>query len=207
MEGSRDAVLVPAGRAAAATGRTPVAEDWPQGDWPQEEWSQPQPDHSSFSPRDVAAGAAQSRPRNRPELSLRQAIWTVVVSSDPTHYDTMRMSRSQTGAMPMFPGFSGERRFVLTGDQVRIGRSSAAGDNPMEIDLSLPPADPGISRLHAILVPLPDGTWSVIDPGSFNGTTLNGRRIRIGEPVPLRDGDCIHLGAWTQITMHRGRGS
>jgi pSer/pThr/pTyr-binding forkhead associated (FHA) protein len=73
-----------------------------------------------------------------------------------------------------------------------------------EIDLTGPPADPGVSRLHAMLIEAADGTWSVVDPGSENGTLVNGKEIPPGEAVPLRDGDRIHLGAWTALTITRG---
>jgi len=32
---------------------------------------------------------------------------------------------------------------------------------------------------------------------------VNGRDVPPNEPVPLRDGDRIHLGAWTVITIVR----
>jgi pSer/pThr/pTyr-binding forkhead associated (FHA) protein len=72
-----------------------------------------------------------------------------------------------------------------------------------EIDLSGSPVDPGISRLHALLLPAPDGSWAVLDPGSANGTMLNDREISPGDLIPLHDGDRINLGAWTVITVHR----
>src|SRR6266851_278304 len=84
-----------------------------------------------------------------------------------------------------------------------IGRRTAAGDLEPEIDLAGPPADPGISRLHAVLIAGPDDSWAVLDPGSANGTLLNGRKIAMGDLVPLREGDRINLGAWTVITVHR----
>ena len=87
---------------------------------------------------------------------------------------------------------------------MRIGRRSAARDLVPEIDLADQPVDPGISRLHAVLPPAPDGTWSILDPGSANGTLVNGREMAIGEMVTLHEGDRINLGAWTVITVHRG---
>ena len=102
-----------------------------------------------------------------------------------------------------FPIVRGERRILLGGQQMRIGRRSAARGLDPEIDLSGPPVDPGISRLHALLLPARDGTWAVLDPGSANGTLLNGREIAPGDLIPLRDGDRINLGAWTAITVHR----
>ena len=61
-----------------------------------------------------------------------------------------------------------------------------------------------MSRLHVVLVAAPDGTWSVVDPGSANGTLVNGDEIPAGQAVPLRDGDLIHLGAWTALRVTSG---
>jgi pSer/pThr/pTyr-binding forkhead associated (FHA) protein len=44
----------------------------------------------------------------------------------------------------------------------------------------------------------------VLDPGSANGTLVNGSEIGVGDQVALHDGDRINLGAWTAITVHRG---
>jgi pSer/pThr/pTyr-binding forkhead associated (FHA) protein len=103
-----------------------------------------------------------------------------------------------------FPDRFPPRRFPLSGPEARIGRRSSSRHIEPEIDLKGPPTDPGISRLHAKLIAGPDGTWSVVDLGSTSGTLVNGSEITQGEAVPLRDGDRIHLGAWTMITMMRG---
>ena len=60
-----------------------------------------------------------------------------------------------------------------------------------------------MSRLHAVLIAGPDRAWSVIDSGSPNGIQVNGKDVPPGQQVPLRDGDRIHLGAWTMITITR----
>ena len=83
-----------------------------------------------------------------------------------------------------------------------MGRRSASRGLEPEIDLTGPPTDPGISRLHVVLIAGADGNWAALDPGSENGTLVNGREIATGVPVPLHDGDRIHLGAWTVITIH-----
>jgi predicted component of type VI protein secretion system len=59
--------------------------------------------------------------------------------------------------------------------------------------------------MHAILLPQPDGTWAIVDPGSANGTTLNGasKPIEANQITPLHDGDRIHVGAWTTIQVSR----
>ena len=101
-----------------------------------------------------------------------------------------------------FPAYCPERRFQLCGTEMRIGRRSRSRRLEPEIDLTGPPTDPGISHLHAAFVATEDGTWSVLDRGSANGTQVNGREIAAGEPVPLRDGDRVCLGAWTTLTVH-----
>jgi pSer/pThr/pTyr-binding forkhead associated (FHA) protein len=103
-----------------------------------------------------------------------------------------------------FPDRCPPRQFRLSGAEVRIGRRSASRRIEPEIDLKGPPADPGVSRLHAKLIAGPDGDWSVMDLGSTSGTLVDGREIAPGEAVPLRDGARIHLGAWTMITMTCG---
>ncbi len=130
--------------------------------------------------------------------------WTVLVASDRGYYDGMKSVRDQRGPDVAFPARPSERRIRLTGSQMRIGRRSATRELKPEIDLAEQPADPGVSRLHAVLVAAPDGTWSILDPGSANGTLLNGREIPAGQRIPLHEGDRINLGAWTVISLHRG---
>jgi pSer/pThr/pTyr-binding forkhead associated (FHA) protein len=119
------------------------------------------------------------------------------------YYNWMREARNPGSAVE-FPAHTSERRIRLVGKQMRIGRRSPARDLVPEIDLADQPVDPGISRLHAILSLAPDGTWSIHDPGSANGTFVNGRELKVGEMVTLHEGDRINLGAWTVITVHRG---
>jgi O-antigen/teichoic acid export membrane protein len=133
-----------------------------------------------------------------------QVTWTVVVGTDRTYYERMCTARSLHGPPVVFPEYSNGWRFVLAGKQVRIGRSIAARDLEPDIDLTAMSADPAVSRLHAVLIAAPDGSWAVLDPGSANGTLLNGRKLAVGELIPLHDGDRINLGAWTMITVRRG---
>jgi pSer/pThr/pTyr-binding forkhead associated (FHA) protein len=48
-----------------------------------------------------------------------------------------------------------------------------------------------------------DGSYVLVDPGSTNGTTLNDdlTPIAVNVPVPVADGDRIHVGAWTTLTL------
>ena len=132
------------------------------------------------------------------------ATWTAVVTADRDYYDRIQAESDSEAAAIGFPPYCPERRFRLSGTEVHIGRRSASRGLEPEIDLTGPPADPGVSRLHAVLLAGPDGAWSVLDPGSANGTLVNGSEIPRDETVPLADGDRIHLGAWTRITISRG---
>jgi pSer/pThr/pTyr-binding forkhead associated (FHA) protein len=124
-----------------------------------------------------------------------------VVTADRAYYDSVISEGGPDAASIEFPGYCPERRFRLTGREMRIGRRSVSRGLEPEIDLTGPPADPGVSHLHAVLIAEPDGAWAVLDPGSANGTIVNSGEIVAGVRVPLHDGDRICLGAWTVLTM------
>jgi serine/threonine protein kinase len=144
-----------------------------------------------------------SGPSARSSSPAPAATWTAVVAADRAYYDRVQAVNDQDAASIRFPDFVPERRFRLSGTEVRIGRRSVSRRIEPEIDLTGPPTDPGVSRLHAVLIAGPDRTWSVVDPDSPNGIVVNGKDVPPGEAVPLRDGDRIHLGAWTVITIVR----
>jgi len=155
------------------------------------------PGASTGGPAAYAAGGEQPAV---PDPAV-PAGWSVAATADRGYYDTVTASGGPDAALVTFPPYCPERRFALTGREMRIGRRSASRGLTPEIDLTGPPLDPGISRLHAVLIADPVMGWSVIDPGSENGTIVNGKEIPTGVPVPLHDGDRIHLGAWTLITV------
>ena len=127
--------------------------------------------------------------------------WSAVVTADRAYYDSVIAEGGPDAASIEFPGYCPERRFRLSGREMRIGRRSVSRGLEPEIDLTGPPADPGVSHLHAVLIAEPDGSWAVLDPGSANGTVVNHGEIPGGVKVPLHDGDRICVGAWTVLTI------
>jgi hypothetical protein len=162
----------------------------------------------AIGPMDVRGTAPATVPR--PVIRLPQpprpstpggAAWTAVVSADRAYYDSVQTTSGPGAGGISFPVHCPQRRFRLAGAEVRVGRLSADSGIDPEIDLSGPPADPGVSRLHAVLLRGQNGSWSVVDPGSANGTLVNGTEIARDQIVPLHDGDRIHLGAWTELRI------
>jgi hypothetical protein len=131
--------------------------------------------------------------------------WTAVAAADRVYYDAVIAEGEIDPNKYPFPPYCPERRFPVSGDTVRIGRSSASKNLSVEIDLTGPPTDPGVSHLHAVLQARPDGGWSILDPGSTNGTMINDDTAPIPEnlPVPVDSGYRIHVGVWTTLTLLR----
>ncbi|MFI0939027.1 FHA domain-containing protein [Streptomyces sp. NPDC021020] len=131
--------------------------------------------------------------------------WVAVVAADREYFTSM-MARSGPDAGGLyFPAYSPEVQLPLTGHQVTIGRQRHSTGEAPDIDLSRSPEDPGVSHKHAVLVQQPDGSWSVVDQDSTNGTTVNLAEdpIPAYTPIPLAEGDRVHVGAWTTITVRR----
>jgi pSer/pThr/pTyr-binding forkhead associated (FHA) protein len=60
--------------------------------------------------------------------------------------------------------------------------------------------DGNVSRRHLELIRERDGTWTLVDLGSTNGTELNGRRV--DRRTTLDDGDRISIGG-TELLFER----
>ncbi|MEU4210350.1 FtsK/SpoIIIE domain-containing protein [Streptomyces sp. NPDC026206] len=76
---------------------------------------------------------------------------------------------------------------LLHGGEVRVGRSSSA-DIPLD--------DPDVSRLHCAVTLADDGSVTLHDLGSTNGTTLEGEAVD-GVRVPLPPGALLRVGEST----------
>lgn len=79
-----------------------------------------------------------------------------------------------------------EKRLDFTaGQSISVGRISA---NAFMLD------DTSVSKSHASLAVGNDGSLSVADTGSTNGTFINGERIAYGKAVRLEEGDKVKFG-------------
>lgn len=79
-----------------------------------------------------------------------------------------------------------------TPTRITIGRSE---DNDVVL------SDEFVSRHHAEVHPLPEGTWEVVDRGSRNGTFVDERRIA---RAPLEEGQVLSIGQ-TALRLVDGR--
>lgn len=79
------------------------------------------------------------------------------------------------------------------GGGVTIGR---VGSNDIAID------EPSVSRFHAYMRQAEDGSWLLIDTGSFHGTFVSDRKLAPEERATLVDGAIIRFGgALVQFLM------
>jgi len=151
-------------------------------------------------PREPAPAPEPERP-----ASSNGHGWVVTVEADRRYYESMVAREGPDIAAVTFPNYYPRAEVPLVGDEVRIGRRRVRGSSaPPDVDLAGPPLDPGVSHLHAVLLPHDDG-WSVLDPGSTNGTTINygDEPIARDTVVPLREGDRVHVGAFTTLVLAR----
>lgn len=90
-----------------------------------------------------------------------------------------------------------EGKLKFDGKEVALGAGivtcGRASDNIIAF-----PGDSNVSRYHAE-IEARDGEYLLIDLGSSNGTTLNGKKV--DREMPLRDGDTVLLGGSSKIEV------
>jgi len=143
-------------------------------------------------------------PPAKPASAAAPVTWTAVVAADREFYQRV-LARGGPDTVE-FPKFFPERRIRLDKDTTLIGRHNHEQGVEPEIDLGIHPVDRGVSTQHAVLR-IRDSGLTVTDLGSTNGTSLNDSDdfLANGEETPLSDGDRIHVGAWTTITVVQSR--
>jgi len=145
-----------------------------------------------------AAADALIKPLPVPDTSKLSAGQVTELTTTRAQFDKLAPQGLE------FPPDYLERRYPLTDDEVKIGRTHEPAKAP-DINLSGAPEDPAISHMHAVLERQNDGSYKLRDLGSTNGTTMNDDPTPVSADVgaPLVDGDRIRIGAWTMLTLHR----
>jgi hypothetical protein len=116
--------------------------------------------------------------------------WELTVSVDPS---------LRTAESPEAPAGWTPVQIRIVKESSLIGRRSVARAIEPEVALD---HDPAVSHRHALLSLQTDQTLALRDIGSSNGTSLNGAEIPPMTDTPLKDGDRITLGHWTNIVVH-----
>lgn len=90
---------------------------------------------------------------------------------------------------------SGHHRIALaTTGQIFLGRFDPTALTNPDVDLSFDDRkDHVISRRHARIISY-EGFHLIEDMGSTNGTVVNGKRLKIGQKLPLQPGDRVTFG-------------
>ncbi len=91
----------------------------------------------------------------------------------------------------------------LRGTELLVGRASQSRGVFPEIDVQAASGDPAVSTRHAVLRRGDDGSWTVRDLDSTNGTYVQepDQQIAAGVAVPVQNGTAIFVGAYTKLTV------
>ena len=87
--------------------------------------------------------------------------------------------------------------FPLDLEENLVGRRSENKKIYPEVDIS----DPGVSHRHLMLIQQADGSFTVLELGSANGTILNGVVLTPGTTTPIAVGDEMLIGLWTRLQI------
>jgi FHA domain len=139
--------------------------------------------------------------QNAPTTPPAPTGWTLTVTADRGWWQEMATDEP-------FPEGCPERSFALAGQQILIGRPRPSRGIVVQVDLTGPPLDEGVSHAHALLTRTESG-WQLSDAGSTNGTWLPGAPdpLAAGQYVLLDDGDMFFVGAWTKLALSQGPGA
>jgi hypothetical protein len=143
-------------------------------------------------PAPAHAPAAGSFPAGQPLIAPPTHTWELVLTVDPSLDD-------EPDAASPPPKNEPERIFAVELAEMLVGRR----DDKQNIRPAVPLNDPGSSRRHAKFLLNKDGTVSLQDLASMNGTKLNAQDVVSGSVNVLKEGDEVTLGRWTRIKLRR----
>ena len=132
-------------------------------------------------PQDGAAPVAAPAALGQPLLK-----WSITIAFDPTIDPTL-----DPAALKPRP----DRSFPLDLPEMKIGRAGSKAHPEIPID------DEGVSSRHALLTFSPEGSLSITDLNSTNGTIVNDQALTAGVAHRLTAGDTIKIGRWSKLTI------
>ncbi len=118
---------------------------------------------------------------------------TVFADSDKTMLRSMDPQAGR-GVVQVEEGKEPGRVYEVLKGSLSIGRSR-------DSDIFL--EDLAVSRLHASIVNLGNGSYALKDEGSANGTKVNGQLVNKFQTYPLQEGDRIQLGQTVLVFARR----
>ncbi len=185
------------------TGSVPESSDLPPLVVPDPEPAD-QPDNADQSDSD-----ADSVPEPSPVPSLVDGgadgipLVLVAVSTDADYFAAMVTE----GEVPLPDPLPPDQELELFGTELHIGRTSDSRAVHPNIDIEALTGDPAVSTRHAVLRVSDNGTMTITDVGSTNGTFIDSfdtDPITQGIPVELSDDSVVYLGAWTKLAVKPG---
>ena len=136
-------------------------------------YQKPTPPKTAVYPGEMQTGSQSPLPEPAPQAPSK------------THSDSiLSLKVMDTGVVIPLEG----------GTEFTLGRVS--GNQPIlpDLDLSAYKAyESGVSRLHAT-IRVEQGTVTVTDLGSANGTRVNGKKLAAHASLTIKDGDLLTLG-------------
>ncbi|MEM7325330.1 MAG: FHA domain-containing protein [Actinomycetota bacterium] len=97
-----------------------------------------------------------------------------------------------------------DQELSLAGTEFHIGRTSESRAIHPDIDVADLTNDQAVSSRHAVLRVANDGTLTIVDVGSTNGTflgTVDAEALTHGIPFEVKPGSPIYVGAWTRLVV------
>jgi hypothetical protein len=187
-DGSTGGSTSGSGPMAAASASTTGPDSGPAAQQPAVESAPPSvldPDSGGVGPGPVGGEV----PRLRVAVAADRAFFDQMVTDDEIDFPD---------PAPM------AQEIDLAGTELHIGRTSDSRAIHPDIDVADLTDDQAVSSRHAVLRVANDGTFTITDVGSTNGTFLDAvdsDRLTAGVPVEVKPGVPIFVGAWTRLTI------
>lgn len=155
------------------------------------------------APQTAAAPAApaEGQPLGSVVPSPPGIGWTAVVTADRDWWEHNTGAGGVADGVPFPDPVPPARRIELRQDRNLIGRTS--GSSVADVDCG--GADTGVSRKHATVTRTTDGSWTITDLGSTNGTFVGDANTKLAPQAEtaLEVGSAIKIGAYTVIHLEQ----